>query len=446
MADVSLAEYVGQSQRGLYGRIFGPDFMKKQSYLTVSSTTFAQTYGRKIWDALNNRTVAWNAIKKVPWGPTAGWVLRTDRGSGRMRPVTETGALPTIDVSNYLGVYSLPKIVAADFGVPIKSIIVNTLEGGMGDVLAAEMQATERDFVKGINQMIMAGTSYIVSAGATTSFTVPTSVAAHFKIGDVVGFWDASATGEGDAAETMTVSAVNTSTGEVTVSTHTTACADGDVQFIKSRAGFTSLDDICHEDAAQVGGAAMTGLGSDVYNLTTRTAGGYAAAALVDYHAGVSRPLTLNLIDTGIQNVREKGGEPKLMITGWDQYFNLERLLNSHQRYMGQEMYQVGVGDENTLEGTRTGLVLSTYMGVPILPDPDTPKSVAADDTVLGSNIYLLDTDYLEIAVAMPTQYIENRDYFAANALVVRGLMYMMGELRCTRIDTQAKICDISAS
>ena len=61
-------------------------------------------------------------------------------------------------------------------------------------------------------------------------------------------------------------------------------------------------------------------------------------------------------------------------------------------------------------------------MGIPILPDADVPKSVSGG----GSNVYVLDTDYLETAVAQPTQYIENRDYFAANQLVVRGLLYTM--------------------
>jgi len=443
MGDVSLAEYVGQSQRGLYGRIFGPDFMKKQTYLTVSSSTFAQTYGRKIWDALNNRTVFYNAIKKVPWGPTAGWVLRTDRGSGRMRPVTETGSLPTIDVSNYVGVYSLPKIVAADFGVPIKSIVVNTLEGGMGDVLAAEMQATERDFVKGINQMLLAGSQYLCSGGSTTTAVLPSGIAPHYKIGDSLSGWDST---EIDASDTMIVSGTTATT--VTYGTASTGHADGDGIGVKSRAGFTSIDDIIGEDGASPGGVTWTSGSSVVYNVDagSRTAGSYGAAASVDYNSGVSRDLALNLIDTGIQKIRENGGEPKLMVMGWDQYFNLERLLNAHQRYMGQEMYQVGVGDERTLEGTRTGLILSTYMGIPILPDADTPKSVDTGDTVLGTNVYLLDTDYLEIAIAMPTQYIENRDYFAANALVVRGLMYMMGELRATRIDVHAKICDLAAS
>ena len=73
------------------------------------------------------------------------------------------------------------------------------------------------------------------------------------------------------------------------------------------------------------------------------------------------------------------------------------------------------------------------------------PKSVATNDSVLGSNIYVLDTDYLEIAVAQPTQYVENRDYFAANALVVRGLLYTMGELRCKNMFVQSKIADLNS-
>ena len=170
------------------------------------------------------------------------------------------------------------------------------------------------------------------------------------------------------------------------------------------------------------------------------------AAATVLHNSGTGRDLSLNLLDTCIQKVRENGGEPKLILMGHDQYFKLERLLNSQQRYMGQEEYQVGVGSERTFPGTRTGLVLATYMGIPILPDADVPKSVASDDSILGSNIYVLDTDYIEMAVAQPTQYVENRDYFAANALVVRGLLYTMGEMRCRNIWVQSKIGDLNAT
>ena len=110
---------------------------------------------------------------------------------------------------------------------------------------------------------------------------------------------------------------------------------------------------------------------------------------------------------------------------------------------MGQEEYQVGIGSERTFPGTRTGLVLATYMGIPILPDADVPKSKTGATS--GTNVYVLDTDYLETAVAQPTQYIENRDYFAANQLVVRGLLYTMAELRCKNFFVQAKIGDLSA-
>jgi hypothetical protein len=393
-----------------------------------------------VWDALNNRTVFWNALKKVAWGPTAGWVLRTDRGPGstspRVRPITETGTLPTIDVSNYQGVYTLPKIIAGDFGAPVKSIFVNTLEGGMGDIVAMELQALERDFVKEVNQELLAGSAYLCSNGTTTTRVVPAAVANSFKIGDTVDLYDV---GVGYKAESLAVSGV--SSGTITVDTGTDA-DDGDIVFIKSRAGLTSLDDICMEDDATVGGQVAA---VDIYNLTTRTAGAYAAGAKVDYNSGVSRDLSLTLIDNCIQKCREHGGEPKLILMGHDQYFKLERLLNAHQRYMGQEEFQVGVGDERTLPGTRTGLILSTYMGIPILPDADCAKSVDTGDTVLGSNVYVLDTDYIEVATALQTTYIENRDFFALNAMIVRGLIYMMAELRCTNVWVQSKIADLSA-
>ena len=166
-----------------------------------------------------------------------------------------------------------------------------------------------------------------------------------------------------------------------------------------------SIDDIVSEDGAAVGGGVARTRAYDL-TLAGRTAGDWDAGASVSYNSGTGRSLSLNLIDTAIQKVRQNGGEPKLILLGHDQYFNLERLLNSNQRYMGQEEYQVGVGSERTYPGTRTGLVLATYQGIPILPDADVPKSVSTTDAVLGSNVYVLDTDYIEVAVAEPTQYI----------------------------------------
>ena len=444
MANPSLSEYLAQSQRGLYQSVFGPEYLQKQTYFTVDTATgiFNTTYGRKVWQALNNQTRFFNAIPRTVWGNTAGWRVRTDRGSGRSRPVTEPGSLPTVDVSAIHTVSSLPRIVSTTFGASVKSVFTAQLEGGVGDVLALENENAQLDHIKEINEELLAGGAYLASAGATTSFTVPAAVAKHFKVGDAVGQYDASASAH-DRTSGSVVSAVNTSTGVVTVASGTTF-ADGDLAYIYSRAGMTSIDDIVSEDEARVGNSYTRARAYDL-TLGGRTAGSWDAAASVQLNAGTGRALSLTLLDTAIQKIRENGGEPKLILLGHDQYFNLERLLNSNQRYMGQEEYQVGVGSERTYPGTRTGLVLATYQGIPILPDADVPKSVATNDAVLGSNIYVLDTDYLEIAVAQPTQYVENRDYFAANALVVRGLLYTMAEMRCKNIFVQAKIGDLNA-
>jgi hypothetical protein len=444
MANPSLSEYLSQSQRGLYQSVFGPEYLQKQSYFTVDSATgiFNTTYGRKVWQALNNQTRFFNAIPRVVWGNTAGWRVRTDRGSSRSRPVTETGSLPTVDVSNIETISSLPRIVSTTFGASVKSVFTAQLEGGVGDVLALENENAQLDHIKEMNEELLAGSAYLTSAGSSTSFTVPAAIAKNFKIGDAVGQYDVSATGH-DRTSGSAISAVNTSTGAVTVASGTTF-ADGDVAYIYSRAGLTSIDDIISEDGAAVGGGEARTRAYDL-TLAGRTAGAWNAGASVSYNSGTGRALSLNLLDTAIQKIRENGGEPKLILLGHDQYFNLERLLNSNQRYLGQEEYQVGVGSERTFPGTRTGLVLATYQGIPIIPDADTPKSVSTADAALGSNVYVLDTDYLEIAVAQPTQYVENRDYFAANALVVRGLLYTMAEMRCNNIFVQSKIADLNS-
>ena len=444
MANPSLSEYLAQSQRGLYQSVFGPEYLQKQTYFTVDTATgiFNTTYGRKVWQALNNQTRFFNAIPRVVWGNTAGWRVRTDRGSGRSRPVTETGSIPTVDVSNIESVSSLPRIVSTTFGASVKSVFTAQLEGGVGDVLALENENAQLDHIKEMNEELLAGSAYLTSAGSATSFTVPAAIAKNFKIGDAVAQFDTSASGH-DRTSGSVISAVNTSSGAITVASGTTF-ADGDVAYIYNRAGLTSIDDIISEDGAAVGGGEARTRAYDL-TLNDRSSGNWNAGASVSYNSGTGRALSLNLLDTAIQKIRENGGEPKLILLGHDQYFNLERLLNSNQRYLGQEEYQVGVGSERTFPGTRTGLVLATYQGIPIIPDADTPKSVSSADAVLGSNVYVLDTDYLEIAVAQPTQYVENRDYFAANALVVRGLLYTMAEMRCNNIFVQSKIADLNS-
>lgn len=431
MSDTTLSQYIAASNRGVLNRLVPSGFFAKQTYLQQSNV-FTNTFGRIVWDALNNQTKFWNCLEKVPFGPTTGWRLRTDRGVGRSRPVLETGALPTIDVSNYVTLSSQPRIVATDFGVTILAQYLGGLEGGMGDVLAQEQAASIRDHVKELNQEILLGSHTIASAADAVA------QGEYFRQGDVVYATGDNETGAGD---TITAISGNTLTG--------LASADGEIVYIRSRAGLTSLDDIVEEDGRTVAGVAINSArGPGVYSLTStsdRAAGTWSAGAVVLDNNGTARDFTLALLDRAIREVRQNGGDPDLILMGYDQFDRLSSIMQTQQRYMGEGEFVVKLGDEQTLPGYKTGLNVATYKNIPVLVDPDVRFGVNADDTDQGSYIYVLDTRYLKLAIGHATNYIENRDFFQANAMVVRGLFWTMAEFRSMRLDTNSKITDLLA-
>ena len=447
--NINLSEFIAGAERNLRQSMMPPGYFAKQTYLNTSDV-FNATYGRKVWDALNNQTRFWNIVRKVQWGPTTGWRVRSDRGPGasaqdtgagsanvlasRSRPVSETGALPQIDSSAYQRVDSLPRIVASAFGVSLVGQITSGLEGGMGDNLAVEQEAAARDHIKEINQeLLLSATSRIATTGASGAGII-TNPYSMMRPGDTF-----AQTGAGsDAAQTFYGT---DSDGTVNIFSGTNLAAG--VAYVKSRAVFTSLDDIVEADGRTIAGTAVSN-GADVYNQATRAAGGWNAAATVLDNDGVGRNLNLTLLDQAIREVRINGADPDVILMGYDQFDRLSSLLQAQQRYMDWGEFVVKVGDESTLPGSHAGFQVATYRGIPVIVDPDCPVSQSATGT-LGSNVYVLDTRYLELAVAAPTQYIDNRDFFQANAFVLRGLFYTIGELRALRVDAQAKITDLNA-
>ena len=444
--NINLSEFIAGAERNLRQSMLPPGYFAKQTYLQTSDV-FNATYGRKVWDALNNQTRFWNIIRKVQWGPTTGWRVRSDRGPGssaqdvgggavtlasRSRPITETGALPQIDSSAFQRVDSLPRIVASAFGVSIIGQITSGLEGGMGDNLAVEQEAAARDHIKEINQeLLLSATSRIATTGASGAGII-TNPYSMMRPGDTFG---QSST---DTAQTF-YGTDSDGTGNIFSGANLAA----GVAYVKSRAGFTSLDDIVEADGRTIAGTDVTA-GADVYNQATRAAGGWNAAATVLDNDGVGRNLNLTLLDQAIREVRINGADPDVILMGYDQFDRLSSLLQAQQRYMDWGEFVVKVGDESTLPGSHAGFQVATYRGIPVIVDPDCPVSQSATGT-LGSNVYVLDTRYLELAVAAPTQYIDNRDFFQANAFVLRGLFYTIGELRALRVDAQAKITDLNA-
>ena len=432
--DLSIAQYIAGAERNLRSSMMPPGYFAKQTYLQATDV-FTATYGRKVWDALNNQTRFWNILRKVQWGPTTGWRVRSDRGDSRSRPVTEVGSIPTIDVSAYQNVDSAPRIMATDFGVSLKSQIMSGLEGGMGDNLAVEQEAAARDHIKEINQELLLRSETIATTAGASGTGEILNPAGTLRIGDTFGGTTINDTARTYSGLDSASDAEWTGGGSLT---------DGEVIYVKSRAGFTSIDDIVNQDAVNKAGVSVTN-GADVYNQATRAAGGWNAAATVLHNSGTGRNLTLSLLDQAIREVRVNGADPDVILMGYDQFDRLSSLLQAQQRYMDWGEFVVKVGDESTLPGSHAGFQVSTYRGIPVIVDPDAPTSFTAADAELGSNVYVLDTRYLELAVAAPTQYIDNRDFFQANAFVLRGLFYTIGELRALRVDAQAKITDLNA-
>jgi len=321
--------------------------------------------------------------------------------------------------------------------------ITSGLEGGMGDNLAVEQEAAARDHIKEINQeLLLSATARVSTTGASGTAEL-TNVTGHMRPGDTFSQSGAGSNAsqtfygiEADGADIIYQDGSNSGTN----------LAAG-VTTVKSRAGFTSLDDIVETDGRTIAGTALTGshsTGADVYNQTTRPADGWNAAAVVLDNNGVGRNLNLALLDQAIREVRVNGADPDVILMGYDQFDRLSSLLQAQQRYMDWGEFVVKVGDESTLPGSHAGFQVATYRGIPVIVDPDVPLSVSATAS-LGSNVYVLDTRYLELAVAAPTQYIDNRDFFQANAFVLRGLFYTIGELRALRIDAHSKITDLNA-
>ena len=105
---------------------FGPSSTLVRKDITTAGDTFigsdffTNTYGAKVWDSLNSQTRTFNLIRKVAWGNTTGYRIRSGRNSST-QAVTETGALPTIDSPDLQTVYVQPAFVVTALGVSAMS-------------------------------------------------------------------------------------------------------------------------------------------------------------------------------------------------------------------------------------------------------------------------------------------------------------------------------------
>ena len=138
--------------------------------------------------------------------------------------------------------------------------------------------------------------------------------------------------------------------------------------------------------------------------------------------------LSLNQLDGLFQQIWVRGGNPKVMLTGYDTLMRVQQLLQSQQRFMESKRVTPTYNGVKGVPGLEAGFIVATYNGVPLIPSKD-----VVTDTSGISRIYYFDTDYLWFQTAIPTQYfesgIETGDPFAINRLGQEGLYRTMGEV-----------------
>tara|TARA_R100000687_G_scaffold77676_1_gene70370 strand:- start:275 stop:1603 length:1329 start_codon:yes stop_codon:yes gene_type:complete len=172
--------------------------------------------------------------------------------------------------------------------------------------------------------------------------------------------------------------------------------------------------------------------------------------AEVDYGADydTSRPLTLTLLNTLIRKVRQNGGSPKVMLTGYDTIQAMADLLQSQERFMDRKEVIPTHNGLRGLKGREVGFRVASYYDIPLIPAKDMPATGLGSDKL--SDILLLDTDHLWMSVMKPTQYFEdgisNGNPFGVGTLGNQGMYRTIGETGCSFFKGQGKLTNITAS
>ncbi len=430
----------------------------------VQADFFTNTFGAKVWDSLNNQTRAFNLLRKVAWGPTTGYRIRSGRHTNT-EVVGEVSALPDIDSVDLQTISIQPRFVVTPGGVSSLAQFLGTLEGGIGDALAVEQEFCMIDHTKRLNQQIMGRpwSRILGDPGTGTVFTVIN--AQGFDVGDTVEAI-VDSTGVDVVNGPYTVTAVDYVANTVTVgSAIDGAVADDDILMVTIKAGPLSLDiAINDDDAPSMGGAGLdTQDGQTRYGNIARnsrssgtaaqlwaTSNVFTAAGLGDFGTGGAtlRHLTTGLLDQAIDAIRRNGGEPDLILTQVEQVTRLGTILQANQHFIGEGTFQVKLGGEGTLKGYPTGFQVATYKGIPLFHDFDAPRSeqtvATGEDNERGGHVYVLDSRFIELPVLWTTQYMESRDYLQNNMLGIKFMFVTAMNLRMLDFRKQAKICDLT--
>ncbi len=358
----------------------GSELLKADApLLSTTAGTYQAIYGRKVWSQLNQEFNAFSVLPKKPWD-RSGWRVVTAKPSFTVGGgIAENGTLPDTTKPTFQHVAAKPKTVAHSFDMSEVAIFLNDKDDGLGDIRSVLKEEMGKHHAEHINDMLL--TDVDTPAGNDIE-----------SLDRVTAAYSNNAT---------------TTTG--LVNGHDNLSADADLDIYSISRSANSWSNAEHSNNA-------------VSNTST------------------NRTLSLDLLDDMFQRIWVRGGNPKVMLTGYDTLMRIQQLLQSQQRFMEEKRVVPTYNGVKGVPGVEAGFIVATYNGVPIIPT----KEMTSDGI---SRIYMMDTDYLYFSTGKPTQYfesgIETGDPFAINRLGQEGLYRTMGEIWTTFFGGQGSIRDL---
>ena len=395
-------------------------------------------YGQKVWSMLNQEVNALSMISKRPY-TSSGWRVLKSRpaggsgnafGIGTQDPAVDTNDLSGISADHIGGVgenasldnnaqlralspeytklYVSPKTVAHLFEFSELGMELAAIDDGVGDIRAIVREDMGKHHAEVQNKMLLMPLEFYNHASYTELDDNYTSL---LKIVSSAG--ELAAMGDADL--------VNSGTTPADLPTQLVRIFGTDRTVSRSTQDYTGTDDFL---SAEVDFGA-----------------GYAA--------GAARVLTLTILNDIISRIRQNGGNPKVMLTGYDTIQHISDLLQSQERFMDRKEIVPTHNGVRGVKGAEVGFRVATYYDIPIIPAKDMPQTGQATANKL-SDILILDTDHLWLSVMKPTQYFENGitngDPFGVGKLGNQGMYRTMGETGCSFFKGQGKITNIKSA
>jgi len=400
---------------------------------------YNRAYGQKVWSMLNQEVNALAMLAKRPY-TTSGWRVlkkRAEGGSGSTFDVTLSGAAtsrgvdaPSADniggvaenaslgtgndipaiTPEYTKLFTSPKTVAHLFEFSELALEMAKIDDGVGDLRALVREDMGKHHAEVQNKMLLMPLEAYdqVITGSDNRVNINKNYTSLMKV--VASSKEMEAMVDASMLDDST-----SSTGGLTA-TLSTIYGATDRQLVSNAFNASFLD-------------AEVDFGS-----------GYAA--------GDARVLTLTVINDMLRRLRENGGSPKVILTGYDTIQHLGDLLQAQERFMDRKEVIPTHNGVRGVKGKEVGFRVATYYDIPIIPCKDMPKTGNGSNKL--SDMLILDTDHLWMSVLKPTQYfedgIDHGNPFGVGTLGNQAMYRTIAETGCSFFKGQGKITNLTSA